>query len=134
MQRIVALARHGLAPLLLIGAMGVCAQQPAANRFPASAMEFLEQELPQMEVAVRERDRDYFEQALVRVLDFSDNWGFRTRANPALTRYAACTEAVSDFSIVGLCRIAPSLEGCDPGVSSRFDANVRECRSLAAGR
>ena len=80
------------------------------------------------------RDRDYFEHAMGRTVDFSGTWGFRTRANPALAPYASCTEAVSDFTIVGLCRIAPSLDGCDPVLATRFDSNLRHCRDLAAGR
>ncbi len=123
---------------LLLGATlanGAAAQaQPAAAGYPAAAVRFLDGELPQMEAAVAARDRDYFEHAMGRTVDFSGTWGFRTRANPALAPYASCTEAVSDFTIVGLCRIAPSLDGCDPVLATRFDSNLRHCRDLAAGR
>jgi hypothetical protein len=123
-------ARSCIASLLALVALGSAAQM-AADRFPAAAMTFLDAELPQMEAAVSARDRDYFEQSMTRMLDFSETWGFRTRANPALARYSMCTEALSDFTIVGLCRIAPSLDGCEPGLPARFDANVRRCRELA---
>lgn len=123
-------ARLCIASLLALIAVGTAAQI-AAERYPAAAMTFLDAELPQMEAAVAARDREYFEQAMVRMLDFSEVWGFRTRANPALSRYSMCTEALSDFTIVGLCRIAPSLDGCEPGLPARFDANVRRCRELA---
>ncbi|RYF70061.1 MAG: hypothetical protein EOO22_15020, partial [Comamonadaceae bacterium] len=80
---------------------GIAVAQPSAvDQFPAAAMSFLNAELPQMEAAVAARDRDYFEAAMGRTLDFSDSWGFKTRANPALARYAGCTEALSDFTIV----------------------------------
>ena len=125
-----AIARIGIAPLLALVALGSAAQI-APDRFPAASMTFLDAEMPQMEAAIAARDRDYFEQAMTRVLDFSETWGFRTRANPALARYSTCTEALSDFAIVGLCRIAPSLDGCEPGLPARFDANVRRCRDLA---
>ena len=121
--------------LLFTAAFAVDATaQPAADRYPAAAVRFLDNELPQMEAAVTARDRDYFEQAMGRTIDFSDTWGFKTRANPALARHAMCTEAISDFAIVGLCRIAPSLDGCEPGLAAKFDSNLRRCRELAAGR
>ena len=129
--------RPGAWAALVLGAALVAAgaaAQPASERFPAAAIRFLDGELPQMEAAVAARDRDYFEQAMGRVVDFSDSWGFRTRANPALQRYGTCTDAISDFTIVGLCRIAPSLDGCEPGLAAKFDANLRRCRDLAAGR
>jgi len=125
-----AIARLCIASSIALVALGSAAQI-ATERYPAAAMTFLEAELPQMEAAVAARDRDYFEQAMVRTIDFSETWGFRTRANPALARYSMCTEALSDFTIVGLCRIAPSLEGCEPGLQARFDANVRRCRDAA---
>jgi len=125
-----AIARLCIAPVLALVALGSAAQI-AAERFPAAAMTFLDAEMPQMDAAVAARDRDYFEQAMTRMLDFSETWGFRTRANPALARYSMCTEALSDFTIVGLCRIAPSLDGCEPGLPARFDANVRRCRDMS---
>lgn len=110
------------------------AAQLAADRFPIAALAFLDDELPQMEAAIAARDRDYFEQAMARTVEFSDSWGFRMHANPALQRYGACTDAISDFTIVGLCRIAPSLDGCEPGLVPRFSANLQRCRDIAAGR
>jgi hypothetical protein len=123
------------AALLTAGAIATSATaQPAPESYPAAAIGFLDKELPQMEAAIAARDRDYFEQAMGRTVDFSDTWGFKTRANPALVRYSTCTEAVSVFAIVGLCRIAPSLDGCEPGMAEKFDANLRRCRELAASR
>ncbi len=114
---------------------GMVAAQPLpVDQFPAAAMSFLNAELPQMEAAVAARDRDYFEAAMGRTLDFSDAWGFKTRANPALARYAGCTEALSDFTIVGLCRLMPKADACEPGLAPRFDANLKRCRDLAAGQ
>ncbi|MEP6720472.1 MAG: hypothetical protein ABJA77_03445 [Variovorax sp.] len=108
------------------------AQPTAVDQFPAAATSFLGAELPQMEAAIAARDRDYFEAAMGRTLEFSDSWGFKTRANPALAPYASCTEAVGDFTIVGLCRLMPKGEVCEPGLAPRFDANVKRCRDLAA--
>jgi len=121
-------------PCLAMLALGAAAQaQPGpAGQFPAAATAFLNAELPQMEAAVAARDRDYFEAAMGRALDFSDQWGFKARANPALQRYASCTEAISDFTIVGLCRLMPNADACEPGLAPRFDANLRQCRELAA--
>ncbi|WP_256735141.1 hypothetical protein [Variovorax sp. dw_954] len=100
--------------------------------FPGATMRFLNAELPQMEVAVKERDRDYFEQAMGRIMAFSEAWGFKTTANPALAQYATCTDAVNDFVIVGLCRVMPKASECEPGLAPKFDANLQRCRDLAS--
>lgn len=109
---------------------GSAAAQDAAQ-FPAAAVRFLDGELPRMENAVKERDRDYFEEAMGRTVMFSEDWGFKTHANPALAPYRACTEAVSDFVIVGLCRLIPNGSECDAQLASRFDGNLRQCRQQA---
>lgn len=96
-------------------------------------MGFLNEELPKMESAVTERDRDYFEDAMGRMLDFSQQWGFKSTGNPALTRYTTCTEVVSDFLVVGLCRIIPNGDVCEPRLAPRFDSNLKRCRELASG-
>jgi hypothetical protein len=105
---------------------------PAAE-FPRAAIGFLNEELPRMEGAVTERDRDYFEDAMGRMLDFSQQWGFKSADNPALARYTTCTEAVSDFLVVGLCRIIPNGDVCEPRLAPRFDSNLKRCRELATG-
>ena len=127
--------RHRLlAALLFAAAAGAAAQPQAADRFPAAAMSFLGTELPQMEAAIAERDRDYFEAAMGRMLDFSASWGFKSQDNPALRRFPMCTEAVSDFLVVGMCRIMTTSDACEPGLASRFSTNLQKCRDLAAGR
>jgi len=87
-----------------------------------------------METAIAERDRDYFEDAMGRMLDFSDLWGFKVHDNPALARYPMCTEAVSEFLAVGMCRIMTTADACEPGLVSRFNTNLQQCRDLAARR
>ncbi|MDM0022556.1 hypothetical protein [Variovorax saccharolyticus] len=120
------------APLLLaVAATGVGAQVDA-NRFPAAAMSFLGGELPAMEAAIAARDRDYFEDAMGRMLGFSDSWGFKTRDNPALARFPMCTDAVSDFLVVGMCRIMTTSSACEPGMAAKFNTNLQQCRDLAA--
>ena len=121
-----------VAPLLLLFAASAAMSQQDANQFPTAAMGFLGEELPKMETAITERDRDYFEDAMARMLDFSDSWGFKTQDNPALARYPMCTEAVSDFLAVGMCRIMTNSDACEPGLAQRFDANLKKCRELAA--
>ena len=107
------------------------AAQQDAERFPQAAMRFLDAEMPAMEAAVANKDRDYFEEAMARMLDFSERWGFKTQANPALGRYPACTEAVQDFLVVGLCRFQLSADTCQPTLASNFNANLQRCRELA---
>jgi hypothetical protein len=130
-SRILSLTVRGIAPLLIaFCACGAGAQQDASE-FPAAAMRFLGTELPQMETAITERDRDYFEDAMGRMLDFSDSWGFKVRDNPALARYPMCTEAVTDFLAVGMCRIMTTADTCDPAMAQRFNTNLQKCRALA---
>ncbi|GAA4333682.1 hypothetical protein GCM10023165_08980 [Variovorax defluvii] len=129
--------RHCLFVLSWLAATASAQQPPpqeAAQRFPEAAMNFLGAELPQMEAAIAARDRDYFEEAMGRMLDFSERWGFKSQDNPALGRYSACTAAVSDFLPVGMCRIMTTSNACDPGLAASFDANLRKCRELAARR
>ncbi|MCU4117976.1 hypothetical protein [Variovorax sp. N23] len=124
-------ALRRLLALAAFAAGGAAAQDAA--QFPAAAVRFLDGELPRMENAVKERDRDYFEEAMGRTVAFSDDWGFKSHANPALAPYRGCTEAVSDFVIVGLCRLMPNGSECDAMLATRFDTNLRQCRQ-AAGR
>lgn len=123
--------RRAVALILLFAAGAASAQQDAAQ-FPSAAVRFLDGELPRMDIAVKERDRDYFEEAMGRTIAFSDDWGFKTHANPALAPYRSCTEAVSDFVIVGLCRLIPNGSECDAQLPARFDANLRQCRQQAS--
>ncbi|WP_143684437.1 hypothetical protein [Variovorax sp. KK3] len=106
--------------------------QQAADRFPSAAVGFLGTELPQMEAAIAARDRDYFEEAMARMLGFSEQWGFKSQDNPALARFPMCTEAVSEFLAVGMCRIMTTSDACEPGLATRFNANLQKCRELAS--
>lgn len=125
-----------LALLLLLAGVGhtdsiaQAARQDAAL-FPAAAVRFLDGELPLMEVAIKERDRDFFEESMARTVSFSEDWGFKARANPDLAPYQACTDAVSDYVVVGLCRLMPASSACDPALATHFDASVRSCRAAA---
>ncbi len=124
--------RHFLALATLAAlAAGPAAAQDAAL-FPSAAVRFLDGELPRMEIAVKERDRDYFEEAMGRTVMFSEDWGFKAHANPTLAPYRSCTEAVSDFVIVGLCRLIPNGSECDAQLPTRFDGNLRQCRQQAS--
>jgi hypothetical protein len=125
---------RAIAPLLLLFAASAAVSQQDASQFPTAAMGFLGEELPKMETAITERDRDYFEGAMSRMLDFSESWGFKTQDNPALARYPMCTEVVSDFLAVGMCRIMTTSDACEPGMAQRFDTNLKKCRELAARR
>ncbi|MEJ8855253.1 hypothetical protein WKW79_11775 [Variovorax robiniae] len=128
-------AARTLAALALMAAFASGAQaQATADEFPAAAVRFLDNELPQMDNAVKERDRDYFEQAMGRMIEFSGVWGFKTAANPELARYSMCTDAVNEFVIVGLCRVMPKGSECEPGLAAKFDGNLQRCREAATKR
>lgn len=132
-NRLLASSLRACAPLVLAGAASLAAAQDA-SQFPAAAARFLGAEMPAMEAAIAARDRDYFEDAMGRMLDFSDRWGFKSRDNPALARYSMCTDAVSDFLVVGMCRIMTTSSVCEPGMAAKFDSNLQQCRELAARR
>ena len=53
-------------------------------------------------------------------------------SNPDLAKYPMCTEAVMDYAVVGMCKLNPSGDVCEPGLAPRFEANVQRCRELAA--
>ena len=132
--------RRGVAGLL--AALALLAVQPARAQLPpqdpalvpAAAMRFLDDELPRMEAAVRADDRDFFEGATARMVAFSEDWDFKTRTNPDLAPYAACTTAVSDYVVVGLCRLVPTSPVCEPGLATLFARNVERCRQAAMAR
>ena len=116
------------------GLSGSAGMPDTPDRFPSAAMTFLEAEMPAMETAINERDRDYFQDAMGRVMDFSERWGYKTRDNPALARYPACTDAVADYLVVGLCRFKLSAETCQPQLTANFNDNLKACRALAGRR
>lgn len=130
--RSVLLRARRVAPALLIAVAspGVMAQGNPAS-FPADAVRFLDAEVPAMNAAVAAQDREYFEGAMARTLELADQWGFKTRANPALEPYRACTEAVTDMVVVGLCKLTPGASDCTSQLASGFDRNAAACRSQA---
>lgn len=83
-----------------------------------------------MEAAATAQDREYFEGAMARTLEFAERWGFKARDNPALAAYTPCTTAVSDLVVVGLCRLTPSAAECTPQLRSGFAQNVAACQAL----
>ena len=118
-------------PLLWLAASIAGAQQ-APSDFPMDSMGYLNEELPRMEAAIAARDRSFFHGAMARTVQFSERWGFKAQANPDLAKYPMCTDAVMDYVVVGMCKLNPSGDGCEPGLAQRFDANVQRCRDMAA--
>ena len=116
-------------PLVLAASLATAQQDPSG--FPLDSVGYLNEELPRMEAAIAAKDRSFFHGAMVRTVAFSERWGFTSKANPELAAYSMCTAAVMDYAVVGMCRLAPSEE-CEPGLASRFDANVQRCREVAA--
>ena len=120
-----------LAGALMALAAPPAAAQDSSGSFPVEASRFLETEWPAMNAAVTAQDRSYFEGAMARTVDLAERWGFKTRANPALAPYEACTHAVSDLVVVGLCRLTPQASECTPNLNSGFERNRAQCRALA---
>lgn len=126
--------------VLLIGTMVIAGQVRAAENsssktsiapnFPFAASAFLAQELPLMEAAVNAKDRSYFTGGLDRTKSFIHTWS--TKTPMVLDTYPACTEAVSNFLIAGLCRISPPGSICEPQTFlPKVAANISKCNELA---
>jgi hypothetical protein len=118
---------------LALGAATALAQpQPDPAGFPLDAVGYLNEELPRMDAAVATKDRSFFFGAMTRTVQFSERWGFKAKANPDLAAYPMCTAAVMDYAVVGMCKLTPAADACEPGLAPRFDANLKRCRELAA--
>jgi hypothetical protein len=117
-------------PLMLAASIAGAQQDPSA--FPLDSVGYLNEELPRMEAAIAAKDRSFFQGAMARTVQFSERWGFKAQANPDLAKYPMCTEAVMDYVVVGMCKLTPSGDGCEPGLATRFEANVQRCREVAA--
>lgn len=120
-----------LASAALAGLSPLARAQADARDFPAAALRLLQAEQAAIDRAVAERDRDQFEVSMARTLAFTEAWGFKSHANPALAAYAACTEAIADLHVAGLCRMLPAAEGCQPSPAPRLADNTNRCRQLA---
>jgi hypothetical protein len=106
--------------------------QGRPDTFPAAAVAFLDKEIPRMEQAVAEKDPLYFQGAQQRVETFLEAWGLRSPQAVALERYPMCTDAVTDYIIVGLCKISPPGSLCEPSTFfPKFEANLQRCREIA---
>lgn len=117
--------------LLVIASTAAIAQRETTD-FPRAATDFLGQELPQMEAAVKSSDRAYFVAATTRTTTFLESWGLKGDA-AALEQFPMCTDAVTDFLIVGFCKISAPGTICDPETFfPKFERNLRSCR-VAAG-
>jgi hypothetical protein len=85
-----------------------------------------------MNKAVAEKDRTYFGPALERVQAFLALWEERQGAT-VLERNTACTDAATDFLIVGLCKISPPGSICELATFfPKVERNIQQCRALAA--
>lgn len=116
--------------MLLFSLMAVARAQ--TNTFPSEAVALLDRELPQMNKAVVEKDRAYFAPALERVQAFIASWDGREGIN-VLERNGACTDAATDFLIVGLCKISPPGAICEPATFfPKAERNIAQCRAIAA--
>ena len=103
-----------------------------SNTFASGTVALLDREIPQMSKAIAETDRAYFGPALDRVRAFLESW--EEREGPTvLERNTACTDAVTDFLIVGLCKISPPGSICEPtSFFPKVERNIQQCRAQAA--
>ena len=118
--------------LLLVFSSTLAMAESNPNLFPASAVEFLDAALPQMEKAVAAKDRAFFKSESARMQIFLESWGFNSPQSAALEKYPMCTDAVTDYLIVGLCQISPPGTICEPSTFiPKFNAHLQQCRDAA---
>lgn len=102
-----------------------------SDSFPSGTVALLERELPRMNKAVAEKDRTYFGPALQRVQEFLSSWEGR-QGGDVLEMNKTCTDAATDFLIVGLCKISPPGSICEPTTFfPKTERNIQQCRALA---
>jgi len=122
--------RFALVALMLLYPLTLLANGQS-DRFASGTVALLERELPQMNKAVAEKDRTYFGPALQRVQEFLSSWGGR-QGEGVLELNKACTDAATDFLIVGLCKISPPGSTCEPTTFfPKTERNIQQCRALA---
>jgi hypothetical protein len=123
--------RSALISLVLLCPLTTLADDQSET-FPSATVMLLDRELPKMNKAVEEKDRTYFGPALERVQAFLGSWEKRQGIS-VLERNVACTEAVTDFLIVGLCKISPPGSICEPATFfPKVKRNIEQCRAMAA--
>ncbi|MDM0114849.1 hypothetical protein QTI66_22055 [Variovorax sp. J22R133] len=84
-----------------------------------------------MDAAVLANDQTYFGGSSERMQQFLDAWGLKSD-KAALVAHPVCTDAVTDFQVVGLCRMLPAGPICDPGTFiPKFERNLAQCRAAA---
>jgi len=122
--------RFALISLMLVCPLTALADgQP--DTFASGTVALLDRELPQMNKAVAENNRAYFGPALERVQEFLAPWEDR-QGLTVLERNTACTDAATDFLIVGLCKISPPGSICEANsFFPKVERNIQQCRALA---
>ncbi|MBV6322938.1 hypothetical protein [Duganella violaceipulchra] len=100
------------------------------SQFATEAVAFLDAELPQMDQAVANKDRSYFGPAHARVQAFFESWN--SLHSDALERYPSCAHAMSDFLIVGLCKLSRPGTLCEiETFFPKVDKDIEQCRLSA---
>ena len=123
--------RSAVISLLLSWPLTTLAQD-LHDTFASASVALLDRELPHMDKAVAEKNRAYFGPALERVQTFLDSRA-RRQGGAVLEQNAPCTDAVTDFLIVGLCKISPPGSICEPTTFfPKAERNIEQCRALAA--
>jgi len=111
--------------IVLCSTVSAVAAEP--SKFATGTAAFLDAELPQMDEAVAHKDRAYFGPALARMQAFLNGW-----SGEQLERDPACSRALSEFLIVGLCKISPPGTLCEPETFiPKVDNNIARCRAAA---
>lgn len=95
--------------------------QAGSIPYPKAAQAFLDAELPQMQAAIDKRDARYFTDANMRVQKFTERWGVEMGRTPS------CTDAVTQFLAIGMCKVSAG-KSCEPPA---FQRNLADCKATA---
>ena len=100
--------------------------------YPKAVISYLDQEFPIMEVAIANSDMTYFENANVKMGGFLKRWGLDSNRETVIDLYPECTNAITDYQIVGLCQILPSGSICElETFFPKFERNLSDCKEIA---
>lgn len=101
--------------------------------YPRAATIFVDTELPKAATAVNSDDREKFGEYLRSTEAFLKKWGMGMAGTTEVSRYPNCTDAVTDYLIVALCRGPNGDKICDATTFiPRFEQNLKACRELAS--
>jgi hypothetical protein len=102
------------------------------DHFPAEALAFVERELPNVHLAVKQNDRKLLEPILARAREFLDRWGGSSSRRVALEVYPACASLVADVVREGTIELDEQTNSERTRVHEEFKREWEACKTAHA--